>query len=172
MRRSVAEKIAYDLAQGRKYKATLRLKNLINEFPNDLTLRNKLAEIYYDSGFYDEAGKFWLLSEERNSEIDRCIEVYKNSVNNSGHQILKDIVFRGDKTQLSFNLQTILNNLEKDSFEKTKNIPNFQPKKNYRENDDYKQTFKDKILKYSFFAFLIFILLLLILGIIKITEWF
>ena len=172
MQRSSSDKINYDLEQGRKYKATLRLRNLINEFPNDLTLRNKLAEIYYESGFLDEAGKFWILSEERNSEIERCIEIYKNSVNNSGNQILKDIVFRGDKTKLSPHLQSILNELEKDSFEKTKNIPNFLPKKNYREENNYKETFKDKLIKYLFFGFLIFIVLLIILGFVKLIEWF
>ena len=35
MQRSSSDKINYDLEQGRKYKATLRLRNLINEFPND-----------------------------------------------------------------------------------------------------------------------------------------
>ncbi len=172
MQRSSSDKINYDLEQGRKYKATLRLRNLINEFPNDLTLRNKLAEIYYESGFLDEAGKFWILSEERNSEIERCIEIYKNSVNNSGNQILKDIVFRGDKTKLSPHLQSILNELEKHSFEKTKNIHNFLPKKNYREENNYKETFKDKLLKYLFFGSLIFIVLLIILGVVKLIESF
>lgn len=172
MHRSSSQKVNYDLEQGRKYKATLRLRNLINEFPNDLTLRNKLAEIYYESGFLDEAGKFWILSENRNSEINRCIEIYKNSVNNSGNQILKDIVFRGDKTKLSFHLQSTLNELEKDSFEKTKNIPNFQPKKNYLEKDIYKETIKDKLIKYLFFGFLLFIVLLIILGFVKLIEWF
>lgn len=172
MHRSSSQKVNYDLEQGRKYKATLRLRNLINEFPNDLTLRNKLAEIYYESGFLDEAGKFWILSENRNPEINRCIEIYKNSVNNSGNQILKDIVFRGDKTKLSFHLQSTLNELEKDSFEKTKNIPNFQPKKNYLEKDIYKETIKDKLIKYLFFGFLLFIVLLIILGFVKLIEWF
>ncbi|WP_413533942.1 DUF6584 family protein [Empedobacter brevis] len=53
MQKSLLDKINYDLEQGRKYKATLRLRNLINYFPNDLTFRNKLAEIYYESGFLD-----------------------------------------------------------------------------------------------------------------------
>ena len=172
MRRSIKEKINYDLEQGRKYKATLRLKNLINEFPDDLTLRNQLAEIYYKGGFLDEAGKFWILTDEQNSEIERCIEIYKNSVNNSGNQILKDIIFRGNKNKLSANQQTILNELEKDSFEKTKNIPHFNSKKNYSEKLDNKETYKDKLIKYAFVAVLLFILLLIILGIIKIIEWF
>ncbi|MDM1549823.1 hypothetical protein HX095_01180 [Empedobacter falsenii] len=85
---------------------------------------------------------------------------------------MKDIVFRGDKTKLSPHLQSILNELEKDSFEKTKNIPNFLPKKNYREENNYKETFKDKLIKYLFFGFLIFIVLLIILGFVKLIEWF
>lgn len=74
---------------------------MINEFPDDISLREKLAQIYYDSGFKDEAGKFWILSEPQNLEMKESVETYRNSVSNSGNAILKDIVFRGDKSQLS-----------------------------------------------------------------------
>lgn len=172
MQNDLFSKIDFDIKEGRKYKATLRLRNLINEYPDELNLRNQLADLYYQSGFYDEAGKFWILSETINPEISKCIEIYKNSVNNSGNQILKDIVFRGDKNKLSINQQTILKELEKNSLEKTKTVPNFQPKKNQKNLIEYKETSKDRLIIYLFLIIIIFIVLLLILGIIKIIEWF
>ncbi|SFM78875.1 hypothetical protein SAMN05421738_102305 [Algoriella xinjiangensis] len=172
MQNDLFSKIDFDIKEGRKYKATLRLRNLINEYPDELNLRNQLADLYYQSGFYDEAGKFWILSETINPEISKCIEIYKNSVNNSGNQILKDIVFRGDKNKLSINQQTILKELEKNSLEKTKTVPNFQKKKNQKNLIEYKETSKDRLIIYLFLIIIIFIVLLLILGIIKIIEWF
>lgn len=172
MQNDLFSKIDFDIKEGRKYKATLRLRNLINEYPDELNLRNQLADLYYQSGFYDEAGKFWILSETINPEISKCIEIYKNSVNNSGNQILKDIVFRGDKNKLSINQQTILKELEKNSLEKTKTVPNFQSKKNQKNHIEYKETSKDRLIIYLFLIIIIFIVLLLILGIIKIIEWF
>jgi len=43
-------RIDEDVKAGRKKKACDRLRNLINEFPDDISLREKLGRIYYDSG--------------------------------------------------------------------------------------------------------------------------
>ncbi|WP_435524080.1 DUF6584 family protein [Chryseobacterium indoltheticum] len=42
----------------------------------------------------DEAGKFWILSEPQNFEMMEAVDIYRNSLSNSGNAILKDIVFR------------------------------------------------------------------------------
>ncbi|WP_312822974.1 DUF6584 family protein [Epilithonimonas sp.] len=39
-------RIDEDLKAGRKKKACDRLRNLINEFPDDISLREKLGQIY------------------------------------------------------------------------------------------------------------------------------
>jgi len=52
-----------EIESGLKFKAADRLRNLINEYPNDLTLWDKLAELYYESGFLDAAGRYWILFE-------------------------------------------------------------------------------------------------------------
>ncbi|UQB69227.1 DUF6584 family protein [Epilithonimonas zeae] len=121
-------RIDEDLKAGRKKKACDRLRNLINEFPDDISLREKLGQIYYDSGFKDEAGKFWILSEIQGFEMKEAVDIYRNSLSNSGNAILKDIVFRGDKNQLSEYSKNILNELESDSFRKTRHIPEFKRK--------------------------------------------
>ena len=48
-------RIDQDLKEGRKKKACDRLRNMINQFPDDLSLRKKLGQIYYEAGFLDEA---------------------------------------------------------------------------------------------------------------------
>lgn len=121
-------RIDQDLKEGRKKKACDRLRNMINQFPNDLSLRSRLGHIYYEAGFIDEAGKFWILSEPENDEMKNAVELYKKTLGNSGSAILKDIVFRGNKNQMNEYSVKILTELENDSFKKTNHIPDFEPK--------------------------------------------
>ncbi|REC52204.1 hypothetical protein DRF62_16130 [Chryseobacterium piscium] len=161
-------KIEKDLKEGRKKKACDRLRNLINEFPDDISLREKLGQIYYDSGFKDEAGKFWILSETQNFEMKEAVEIYRNTFSNSGNAILKDIVFRGDKNQLSDYSKTILKDLESDSLKKIKRIPDFKPKN--REKGNYTESKSSFLSTVGFYLFIGGLILLPILGIFKLFE--
>ncbi|MFC3160857.1 hypothetical protein SAMN05443633_105219 [Chryseobacterium arachidis] len=161
-------RIEQDLKDGRKKKACDRLRNMINQFPDDISLREKLAQIYYDSGFKDEAGKFWILSEPQNFEMKEAVEIYRNSLSNSGNAILKDIVFRGDKNRLSEHSKNILNELESDSFKRTKHVPDFKPKK--REKGNYAESKDNFFSRVGFLLLIGGIILLPFLGIVKLYE--
>ena len=84
--------IEKEIKDGLKLKACDKLRNLINQYPNDLSLYDKLANVYFESGFYDAAGKYWILIEPKNENIRSCVDIYKKSVNNSGTKILQDLV--------------------------------------------------------------------------------
>lgn len=161
-------RIEEDLKQGRKKKACDRLRNLINEFPDDISLRDKLDQIYYDSGFLDEAGKFWILSEPQNFEMKEAVEIYRNSLSNSGNAILKDIVFRGDKSQLSDYAKNILKELESDSLKKTKHIPDFKRKQ--KQKGDYQESERDFLSKIGNYFLIAIIIILPMLGLVKLYE--
>jgi hypothetical protein len=161
-------KIEQDLKTGKKKKACERLRNLINEYPDDLSLREKLAQIYYDAGFKDEAGKFWILSEPQNFEMKEAVEIYRSSLSNSGNAILKDMVFRGDKNKLSAYSLNIIKELEADSFKKTRHIPNFERKS--REKGNYTESKDSFFSKTGFVLFIAAIILLPFLGIVKLGE--
>ena len=117
------ERIDAEIKRGLKMKAADRLRNLINQYPNELILLERLAELYYQSGFLDAAGKLWILIEPKEKKIIKCVEIYEKSVNYSGTQILNDIMFRGDKNQLSEYGRKKLSLLEKDSQQKSNYIP-------------------------------------------------
>lgn len=112
-------KLAEDeIKNGLKLKAVNRLKNVINSFPNEMAARTMLAQLYYESGFYDAAGLYWILTEPIEDRIKECIDIYKDSVNHSPIQILKDIKFRGNKLKLpAYALQT-LDALEQEKYKK------------------------------------------------------
>lgn len=167
---NVFDKVEQDLKDGRKKKACDRLRNLINQFPDDLSLRKKLGQIYYNAGFLDEAGKFWILSEPENDEMKDAVALYRKSLGNSGNAILKDIVFRGNKALLNEYAMSVFTDLEKDSLRKTKHIPDFKPKT--KEKGNYPKL-KDQtgILNTLMFIMLIvFLITLPVLGVFKLFE--
>ncbi|WP_080778112.1 DUF6584 family protein [Chryseobacterium phocaeense] len=161
-------KIDKDLEEGRKKKACDRLRNAINQMPDDLSLREKLGQIYYDAGFLDEAGKFWILSEPKDKEMERAVEIYKSCLSYSGNAILKDIVFRGNKNILSDYACKVLKELEADSLKKTNHIPQYKEK--------YKKGLAEAKNKESYLSKLIILLvmgtiiLIPVLGLIKLYE--
>ncbi|MFE7893647.1 DUF6584 family protein [Streptomyces sp. NPDC057412] len=54
-----------DLAAGRVPMARQRLRGLVSSYPNDLTLRRRLAEVYRLYGEPAEAGRWMYLEEDR-----------------------------------------------------------------------------------------------------------
>ncbi|HCM33960.1 DUF6584 family protein [Chryseobacterium sp.] len=157
-----------DIKEGRKKKACDRLRNMINQFPNDISLRKKLGQIYFEAGFLDEAGKFWILSTPENNEMENAVEIYRQSLSNSGNTILKDIVFRGDKELLDEHAKKVINELEYDSFKRTKQIPLFKAKT--REKGNYSENHMNILSKIGIFLLIGLIILLPILGIFKLLE--
>lgn len=100
-KKETLEKIAIDLQTGQKQKAVMRLRSLITSYPYDLSLREKLAEIYYEAGFLDMAGLYWLLHEPSDERMSKAIEVYRASVNYSEQKMLADIAFHGEVDELN-----------------------------------------------------------------------
>ena len=64
-------KIESEIDNGLKLKATDRLRNLINQYPNEIELWSRLAELYYESGFLDAAGRYWILTEPTDDRIKK-----------------------------------------------------------------------------------------------------
>lgn len=161
-------RIEQDLKAGRKKKACDRLRNMINQFPNDLSLRKKLGQIYFEAGFLDEAGKFWILSSPENNEMENAVEIYRKSLSDSGNAILKDIVFRGDKNLLDEYAWKVITELEQNSLKITKHIPVFKTKT--REKGSYSENKTDFLSKIGIYLIGGFVISLPVLGILKLFE--
>ena len=171
---SKLENIEIDIQNGLKFKSADRLRNLINQYPNEQELWNRLAELYYESGFLDGAGRYWILTEPTNDRIKKSVEVYEKSVNYSGYQILQEITFRGEKDKLTEYGQKKLTELENDSSEKVSYIPKFAENLNRNERKIQKnieRTYKEKLIEKLIIGFLIFILISAIIGIVEISSW-
>ena len=167
-------KIESDIKKGLKYRAADRLRNLINEYPDELGLRNNLAELYYKAGFLDQAGKYWIFEESNQPRIKHCVELYRDSVNNSGNQILKDVIFKGSKEVLDEYALRILLDLEKDSELKTNSVPRFylnEKAANRKAQTKKPDSLQKKIIEKVVIGFLIAIPILVIVGIVTTFRW-
>ena len=161
------EKIDIEIENGLRNKASDRLRNLIQENPNNIQLWNKLAELYYQSGFLDAAGKYWILTEPIDDRIKKCVDIYEKSVNYSGYKILQDITFRGEKSKLSLFAQNKLAELESDSKEKINHIPKFKPRvnKQKKKKQRFNETGKGRFVIIMIIGILILIVILVLIGI-------
>jgi hypothetical protein len=167
------DRIEIDIANGLKLKAVDRLRNLINEYPNDLSLRDKLADLYYNSGFLDAAGRYWILFEPNDNRKRKSIEAYEKTVNKSGYQILQDITFRGDKDKLPEYARKKILELESDSKEKVNYVPyskTNQKNKNYRDKKR-ELSFQDSLVFLLSIGTIILVVTLIIIGLIRVIQW-
>lgn len=165
-------KIESEIDNGLKQKAADRLRNLINQYPNETQVWSQLAELYYESGFLDAAGRYWILTEPTDDRIKKCVEIYEKSVNYSGTKILQDITFRGEKHMLSEYALKKLTNLELDSKKKSNYIPTFALKLNQQKKKKEQYTsISDTLLIFAFGALLISILIFAVIGFVKVIGW-
>jgi hypothetical protein len=88
-----------EAAVGLKNKAANRLRLVIKKHPDVLEAREHLAQLYYDSGFFDLAGLYWYLSEPT-PERQKCVAIYLDSVQHSPVQVWRDLKYRGDTSTL------------------------------------------------------------------------
>lgn len=167
------EKIEQDIDVGIKFKSANRLRNLINQYPNEIFIWERLAELYYESGFYDAAGKYWIFTPPTEDRIKKCVDIYLKSVNYSGTQVLRDITFRGDKSKLPEYAKTKLLELEANSRLKSNHVPTFKPWRNEGKNpgEKHKPTFRDRLLILGVVSILLLIVFCLFVGFITVVSW-
>ncbi|WP_242426921.1 MULTISPECIES: DUF6584 family protein [unclassified Streptomyces] len=80
-----------DLVAGRVPMARQRLRGLVSSFPDDLTLRRRLAEVYRLYGDAAEAGRWMYLEEDRSAEETAVFEARYASPG----QRMKALAWRG-----------------------------------------------------------------------------
>jgi hypothetical protein len=72
--RETLSRVDADLTEGRIPVARQRLRGLVSSFPNDLTLRRRLAEVYRLYGESAEAGRWNYLEEDRDAAETSAFE--------------------------------------------------------------------------------------------------
>lgn len=165
------QKLHRDINRGAKMKATLRLRSAINFEPNNLSYRNLLGDLYYEAGFLDEAGKFWILNDSEEERVLECIAIYMDSVNNSGFTILNDLKFRGDKNKLPTFAQERMTSFEEDSFERTNSVPRFKKFEQFQAEREEKEPLTTFVITIIIIAIVLFVIVSVFVGAGSIISW-
>ncbi|MET7456858.1 DUF6584 family protein [Streptomyces sp. NPDC005574] len=88
-------RIDTDLAAGRVPMARQRLRGLVSSFPNDLTLRRRLAEVYRLYGEPAEAGRWMYLEADRDPAETAAFEARHPAP----HQRMKALAWSGPESR-------------------------------------------------------------------------
>jgi len=76
------KRIEKDIAAGNLGKARDRLHGLIVSCPEDLSLRSRLAEIYWRLQYPAMAGRYWYLEEQRTEEMRQAVAEFEQECGN------------------------------------------------------------------------------------------
>ena len=90
-----------DVASRDLGKARDRLHTLVFEHPDDLLLRERLAEVYDSLQQPAQAGRYWYLVEPRDDRMTNARAAYERLVGKDPLQLLAGLKFRGDEDALA-----------------------------------------------------------------------
>ncbi len=71
------QRVEQDIAARDLGKARERLIGLFQQYPTDLEIRARLARVYADLQYPDQAGRFWYLEEQKTEEMSRACEIFE-----------------------------------------------------------------------------------------------
>jgi hypothetical protein len=152
------KKVEEDIKNNDLGKARDRLHGLIATYPNEIKLRKKLGDIYWELKYPSMAGRYWYLAESKTQEMIQACQKFEGSLGNDPIKILRSLKFKGDSEFIN-NLQSrlIFSSLEK------------QDRK--RRDEEIEETWDDKLIPIIFISFLIFSFLFFLLGIYTALTW-
>lgn len=90
------KRIEEDIKNDDLGKARDRLHGLIATFPNELELRKKLGDIYFELKYPAMAGRYWYLEKNKTPEmVHACIE-FESSMGRDINNIARALKYKGD----------------------------------------------------------------------------
>ena len=89
-------KVQADIERGDLGMARERLGSLIVSYPDDLSLRSKLADVHYRLQMPSQAGRFWYLDEPVTDEMRVARAAFEASHGKHSRRIAQALMFRGN----------------------------------------------------------------------------
>jgi hypothetical protein len=110
MKEETLRRIEREIEAGDRGKARDRLHGLLVTYPDDLAVRRRLGDVYWQLHYPAMAGRYWYLEEVRTPEMDWARAAFERSCGNNAAQILMALKFNGDVLALgdSFAGRTLL----------------------------------------------------------------
>lgn len=154
------KRVEEDIKNNDLGKARDRLHGLISTFPNELELRKKLGDIYFELKYPAMAGRYWYLEKHKTPKmVKACIE-FENSLGNDINKIDRVLKFKGDIE--------ILKGLELDSACLSLQ---HKVKEKLEEESDEPIERKQKLVIFGCLSIIILIIILTLVGVYTVFSW-
>ncbi len=96
MKAGTLQKIEAEILAGDYGRARDRLHGLLVTYPDDLSLRRKLGDVYWHLQFPAMAGRFWYLEADKTPEMQTACQAFERSCGDDPLQMLLALKFRGN----------------------------------------------------------------------------
>ena len=170
LRSRALSRVQVDIDRGDLGKARDRLHGLVAQYPNDLSLRARLAEVYANLKYPRMAGRYWYLESDKTPRILEACRAFEESCGHDALHILLAIKYRGDPPALPDENRAILEGLQKRSEAQHGYFPDMRAKGRERWKPGRKATRADRVLALLFAAFLIGLVVLAAIGLLTILS--
>lgn len=90
------KRIEEDIKNDDLGKARDRLHGLISTFPNELELRKKLGDIYFELKYPAMAGRYWYLEKNKTAKMVQACMEFEKSMGNDIYKIARALKYKGD----------------------------------------------------------------------------
>ena len=96
MKEETLGRIEADIASSDYGKARDRLHGLIATYPDDLNLRLKLGQVYWELQYPSMAGRYWYLEQAKTPAMAQACRSFERSCGDDPAKLLLAVKFRGD----------------------------------------------------------------------------
>lgn len=170
-------KVEYDIQNGSLGLARDRLHGLMMSYPDDLSLRVKLAEVYWKLQQPVMAGRYWYFVEMKSPEMKVAVQAFEKMQGHDPLRIMRALNFKGNlsKVEGTYAGQSITDLMaivkEEHSEEVLLGLPGMPPKiRSPREG--YGEKHKDSIgCRIVGITIAILVVALLIIGLVTVVKW-
>lgn len=163
-------RVQKDIDRGDLGKARDRLHGLVAQYPDDLGLRTRLAEVYADLKYPGMAGRYWYLEPGKTPKMLEACQRFEESCGQDALKMLMAIKFRGDPAALPEHSRAILEGLQRRSEEQHGYYPDLRCRGRDRWKPGRRASRADRVVALLFGAFLVGLVVLAAIGLLTILS--
>jgi hypothetical protein len=101
MKEETLQRIEQEISAGDYGSARDRLHGLLASFPQDLALRRRLGEVYWQLQYPAMAGRYWYLEPDKSEIMAQACAAFERSCGHDPARMLLALKFRGDPAPLN-----------------------------------------------------------------------
>ncbi|OHB82195.1 MAG: hypothetical protein A2W31_16160 [Planctomycetes bacterium RBG_16_64_10] len=172
-KQTTLQRVSDDIGRGYLGTARDRLHGLLGIYPDDLSLRSRLAEVYWQLRHPGLAGLYWFLDPERNDDIRTAIAEFERECGGDPWILLTRLKLRWNPDEMpdGFAKEQIRELLDQ-CRKKYKRVPEFPTGRGPGQRKRKPNQFKDAIAALGCGLVVFVVLFLLVMGVIQVVIWF